>query len=162
MTSSGSAAWDSVAQANFHAMVGIDLDGVVESAPIIQPGQSAFSSFGGNGQISGNFTEKTAKDLALVLQYGSLPVTLQRLTSETVSPSLGRSSLRAGLIAGIGGLLLVLLYMIAYYRIRGGVVLSGLLLDRGTLVGDRLLLRTHEWAHPRPGRGYRHHRVDRD
>ncbi len=48
----GSTLWDSVADANFHQYLGIELDGVVYSAPIIQPQQAAFSSFAGNGQIS--------------------------------------------------------------------------------------------------------------
>ncbi len=135
LTSAGSAAWDNVAQKNFHAEVAIDLDGIIESAPIIQPGQASFSSFGGSGEISGNFTETTAKNLALVLQYGSLPVSLKILTSETVSASLGHSSLTAGLLAGIGGLLLVLLYMVAYYRILGVVVLAGLVLTAALLWG---------------------------
>ena len=89
--------WDQVAQANFHQYVAIDLDGVVESAPLIQPGQATFTSFNGKGEISGNFTQQTAKNLALELNYGSLPVPLKILTQETVSPSLGKSSLKAGL-----------------------------------------------------------------
>jgi len=119
--------WDQVASANFHQYVAIDLDGVVESAPLIQPGLASFSSFNGKGEISGNFTQQTAKNLALELNYGSLPVPLKLRTQETVSPSLGKSSLRAGLLAGIGGLLLVLIYTILYYRVLGIVVVAGLL-----------------------------------
>jgi preprotein translocase subunit SecD len=119
--------WDTVAQANFHQYVAVDLDGFVESAPLIQPNQAAFSSFQGKGEISGNFTQTTAKNLALELNYGSLPVRLNILTQETVSPTLGKSSLKAGLAAGIGGLILVLLYTILYYRVLGIVVVTGLL-----------------------------------
>ncbi len=119
--------WDKVAQENFHQYVAIDLDGFVESAPLIQPNQTSFSSFQGKGQISGNFTQATAKTLALQLNYGSLPVKLSVLTQETVSPTLGKSSLKAGLLAGIGGLLLVLIYTILYYRVLGIVVVAGLL-----------------------------------
>jgi preprotein translocase subunit SecD len=119
--------WDSVAQENFHQYVAIDLDGYVESAPLIQPSQSAFSSFDGKGEISGSFTENTAKNLALQLNYGALPVPLKVLTQETVSPTLGKSSLKAGLLAGIGGLILVLIYTILYYRVLGVVVVTGLL-----------------------------------
>ncbi len=133
LTSSGSSAWDTVAQENFHQYVAIDLDAVVESAPLIQPTQASFTSFGGSGEISGNFSETTAKRLALELNYGSLPVRLNILAQQTVSPSLGKSSLKAGLAAGIGGLILVLLYMIAYYRALGVVVVSGLLLTAGLL-----------------------------
>jgi preprotein translocase subunit SecD len=119
--------WDTVAQENFHQYVAIDLDGFVESAPLIQPNNTTFGSFGGKGQISGNFTQATAKTLALQLNYGSLPVKLSVLTQETVSPTLGKSSLKAGLLAGIGGLALVLVYTILYYRVLGVVVVSGLL-----------------------------------
>ncbi|HVA04851.1 MAG TPA: protein translocase subunit SecD [Acidimicrobiales bacterium] len=119
--------WDNVASANFHQYVAIDLDGFVESAPLIQPNDSTFSSFGGKGQISGSFTQASAKTLALQLNYGSLPVKLTVLTQQTVSPTLGKSSLKAGLLAGIGGLLLVLVYTILYYRVLGVVVVTGLL-----------------------------------
>jgi preprotein translocase subunit SecD len=119
--------WDTVAQANFHQYVAIDLDGFVESAPLIQPNSPSFTSFQGKGQISGNFTQATAKTLALQLNYGSLPVKLSVLTQQTVSPTLGKSSLKAGLLAGIGGLLLVLVYTILYYRVLGVVVVTGLL-----------------------------------
>ena len=121
------APWDNVAQKNFHQYVAIDLDGFVESAPLIQPNQAAFSSFQGKGEISGSFTQTSAKNLALQLNYGALPVPLKVLTQETVSPTLGKSSLKAGLLAGIGGLILVLIYTILYYRVLGIVVVAGLL-----------------------------------
>ncbi|MEO7429580.1 MAG: SecD/SecF family protein translocase subunit, partial [Acidimicrobiales bacterium] len=67
-----------------------------------------------------------AKDLALVLRYGSLPVNLEPQTVQTVSPTLGADSLRAGLLAGLLGLVLVCLYMLVYYRALGLVVVMGL------------------------------------
>ena len=126
LTSTGSPLWDKVAQANFHQLVAIELDGVVQSAPVIQPTQSSFSSFGGTGQISGSFTESSAKNLALAMQFGALPVRLDALTTVTVSPTLGHSSLVAGLVAGLVGLALVLLYTIVYYRALGLVIVLGL------------------------------------
>ncbi len=126
LTSKGSPAWDALAKANFHQIVAIELDGQVYSAPIIQPSQSTFSSFGGKGEISGHLTQAEAKQLALAMQFGSLPVRLIRETSQTVSPTLGHSALLAGLGAGLAGLLLVLLYTIVYYRLLGIVVFSGL------------------------------------
>ena len=128
LSSAGSAAWDAVAKANFHQIIAIDLDGVVVSAPLIQPGQSTFSSFQGQGQISGNLTQAEAENLARALQFGALPVRLVPLTTQTVSPSLGHSSLVAGLGAGLAGLALVLLYVIFYYRALGLVVVAGLVL----------------------------------
>ncbi len=126
LTGAGSPAWDKVAQANFHAMLAIELDGVVQSAPLIQPNQATFSSFNGQGQISGSFTESSAKNLALAMQFGALPVRLVALTTQTVSPTLGHSALVAGLGAGLVGLALVLLYTIIYYRLLGLVIVLGL------------------------------------
>ncbi len=126
LTSTGSPAWDALAQQNFHQIIAIELDGVVQSAPIIQPGQATFSSFAGTGQISGNLTQHQAQNLALAMQFGSLPVRLVPQTTQTVSPTLGASSLKAGLLAGIIGLLLVLGYVVFYYRALGLVVVSGL------------------------------------
>jgi preprotein translocase subunit SecD len=102
----------------------IVLDSVVKSAPTIQ--QSSFDA--SDIEITGTFTESEAKDLALVLRYGSLPVTLEPQTVQTVSPTLGEDSLRAGLAAGLLGLALVCLYMILYYRALGIVVVLGLAL----------------------------------
>jgi preprotein translocase subunit SecD len=130
----GSALWDKVADENFHLLLGIELDGIVQSAPLIQPGQTAFTSFDGQGTISGgNMTEANAKLLAQAMQFGSLPVVLKELTSQTVSPTLGKSALTAGLGAGIVGLALVLLYVLLYYRALGAVVISGLALTAATL-----------------------------
>jgi preprotein translocase subunit SecD len=126
LTKTGSPAWDRVAQQNFHALVAIELDGVVQSAPIIQPNQASFTSFAGQGEISGSFTQNSAKNLAIAMNYGALPVRLTPLTTTTVSPTLGHSALIAGLGAGIAGLVLVLLYTIAYYRALGFVIVTGL------------------------------------
>ncbi len=126
--SAGSALWDKVAQANFHELLGIELDGQVYSAPIIQPGQAAFSSFQGRGEISGNLTQADAQNLAQAMNFGALPITLKAATSETVSATLGHSALVAGLGAGVAGLILVLLYVLLYYRGLGLVVISGLVL----------------------------------
>ena len=100
----------------------IVLDSVVQSAPTIQT-----SSFDKDEiVISGSFTESEAKDLATALRYGSLPVQLEPQTVQTVSPTLGEDSLRAGLAAGLLGLALVCAYMIFYYRALGIVVVLGL------------------------------------
>ncbi len=131
--SANSALWDKVAQENFHQLLGIELDGNVYSAPIIQPSQASFTSFDGQGEISGNLTQANADQLAQAMQFGSLPVTLKQLTTQTVSPTLGKSALDAGLAAGIAGLILVLLYVLVYYRGLGLVVISGLVLTAALL-----------------------------
>lgn len=122
----GSAKFDALASKYYQSQVAIVLDGVVESAPTINARQ-----FNGTAIISGNssnggFSHKQASDLALVLRYGSLPVQLTQSTVQKVSATLGRDSLRAGLLAGVIGLGLVLLYMILYYRALGLVVVAGL------------------------------------
>ena len=127
--SDGSTKFNALAAASFpksppQNAVAIVLDGVVQSAPAFRT-----SSFTGNVQISGNFTQTEAEDLATVLKFGSLPVQLKPLTTTSVSPTLGRDQLDAGLLAGIIGLALVALYMLAFYRVLGAVVIVGLLLS---------------------------------
>ena len=94
----------------------IVLDGVIQSAPVIREPE-----FQGSAVISGSFTQGEAKDLALVLRYGALPVQLEVLTEQSVSATLGRDALDAGVASGIVGLALVSLFMIAYYRMLGVV-----------------------------------------
>ena len=117
----GSKEFDDLAAKNVNRQVAIVLDGVVQSAPTIQT-----ANFGGSGEITGSFTEREAKDLALVLRFGALPVELRPETVQTVSATLGKDSLRAGVGAGLAGLALVLAYMILYYRALGLVVVLGL------------------------------------
>ena len=100
----------------------IVLDSVVKSAPQIQ----ASSYEKDDIVISGDFSESEAKDLATALRYGKLPVVLEPQTVQTVSPTLGEDSLKAGLAAGLLGLVLVCAYMIFYYRALGIVVVLGL------------------------------------
>lgn len=116
----------------------IVLDGYVESAPAVQPGEEFFSPFARDQiQISGGFTEREARDLNLVLRYGSLPVEFDDPAESglvrTVSATLGRDSLRAGIIAGIVGLALVAAYMLMYYRLLGALALLSLGLS-GTML----------------------------
>lgn len=120
----GSKQFDELAAKYFGQQVALVLDGVVQSAPSINA-----KEFGGTAVISGSFSQSEAKDLALVLRYGALPVVLEELTVQTVSPSLGRDQLRAGLITGFFGLGLVALYMLAYYRLLGLVVWAGIALS---------------------------------
>jgi preprotein translocase subunit SecD len=133
LTSAGASEWDTLASQQFHAIIGIDLDGQVISAPITQPTQSSFTSFDGQVQISGGFSETQAKLLATQLTYGALPVKLVAANVQSVSPTLGKSSLQAGLVSGLAGLLLVMLYMIFYYRLLGVVVLAGLMVTGAAL-----------------------------
>ena len=101
--------------------IAITLDGVVRSAPTVND-----PNFAGTVSITGDFTEREAKDLSLVLKFGALPIELTPQSTQTVSATLGEDSLRAGIIAGLLGLGLVLLYMILFYRALGLVVVMGL------------------------------------
>jgi preprotein translocase subunit SecD len=121
LTAKGSPEFNAIARTYYQRSVAVVLDGVVQAAPVIRS-----TNFNGQGQISGNYTHSQAHDLAVVLRYGALPVQLIQQTVRTISPTLGAASLRAGLIAGIGGLLLVLIYTIGYYRLLGLVVVGGL------------------------------------
>jgi len=124
-TGKGGSLFDSVVAKQYYSkQVAIVLDNKIESAPTINAQQ-----FNGQATITGGasgFTHKAASNLALVLRYGALPVQLTRGDVQTVSASLGKDSLHAGLVAGFIGLALVLLYMVLYYRALGIVVLLGL------------------------------------
>ncbi|MFN8035957.1 MAG: protein translocase subunit SecD [Acidimicrobiia bacterium] len=127
LKSAGAAAFDKLAAASYSKpypqnAVAIVLDSVVQSAPRFNQA----GGFNGRVQISGNFDQSSAGDLAAVLKYGALPVSLKQLTSESVSPTLGKDQLHAGIVAGLIGLALVALYMLVYYRILGLVVFVGI------------------------------------
>jgi len=100
----------------------IVLDGQVVSAPVVQ---SAIT--GGQAQITGQFTQQQASDLARVLNYGSLPLTFDASSVSTVSPTLGGEQLRAGILAGIIGLILTMLYAMFYYRGLSVIVIGSLI-----------------------------------
>ncbi|TMC68639.1 MAG: protein translocase subunit SecD, partial [Chloroflexi bacterium] len=102
--------------------VQISLDGKQISAPVIQ---DIFTS--GSGQISGNFTVASAKELSSLINSGALPVSLTVIQSSRVEPTLGRQSVDRSLIAGAMGLLLVAFFMIAYYRVPGVLAVMALL-----------------------------------
>jgi preprotein translocase subunit SecD len=109
--------------------IAIALDGEVISAPVVQ--QAVFT--GGNVQISGNFTEEEARDLAKILEFGAVPVKFAVATVQTVSPTLGKDSLRAAIVSGLVGVLLVMLFFFFYYRLLTIVVVSGLVISGSLL-----------------------------
>jgi preprotein translocase subunit SecD len=110
-----------VATPYVNKQIAIELDGIVQSAPNINAGIT-----GKDVTISGRFTSKQAHQLALVLRYGSLPVQLVAQTAQSVSPTLGKDQLHAGIVSGLIGLALVALYMIFIYRLLGLVVWTGI------------------------------------
>jgi preprotein translocase subunit SecD len=127
--SAGEDIWNALATRCFNrdetcptGQIAIALDGVVISAPVVQ--QAVFT--GGTVQITGNFTEQEARDLAKILEFGAVPVKFGVATVQTVSPTLGKDSLRAALIAGLLGVLLVILFFFFYYRLLTLIVVGGL------------------------------------
>jgi len=92
---------------NYMAVV---LNDEVKSAAFIK------SQIFDSGEISGRFTKETADDLALTLKSGALPAAIEYLEERTVGPSLGADSIRAGVTASVGGLVLVVIFMLFYYR----------------------------------------------
>ena len=106
----------------------IVLDGVVVSAPRFNE-----PILGGQAQIEGDFNAEEARDLANVLKYGALPVTLDVVDITLVSATVGGDQLRAGIIAGLIGLTLVSIYLLLYYRVLGLVAVASLAVAGGLL-----------------------------
>ncbi len=117
--------WPTYTAENRGTQTAMTLDSRVVSAPAIQ------STITGSTEISGGqngFTEEEAGDLANVLKYGSLPLSFEASDAETVSSTLGLSALQAGLLAGLVGLIAVLIYALAYYRMLGVLTFVALVL----------------------------------
>ena len=111
------------------ARIAIALDGIVISAPTVQ--EAVFT--GGNVQISGDFSQDEARDLAKILEFGAVPVKFKVATVQTVSPTLGKDSLRAAIISGLIGVLLVMAFFFVYYRMLTIVVIGGLMVSSALL-----------------------------
>jgi preprotein translocase subunit SecD len=109
---------------NVNKRLAIVLDDTVASAPVIQE-----KIAGGQARITGNFTLEEAKDLAIVLRAGALPAPVNILEERTVGPSLGADSIRKGLISMLIGGILVILFMIVYYKGAGVVADMALILN---------------------------------
>jgi preprotein translocase subunit SecD len=119
----------------------IVLDEIVESAPTMNPGVACGTGIaGGQAVIEVGGQETEARDLALVLRTGALPITLEPSTAFNVSPTLGTQSLRAGIIAGLIGLSLVAVWLAFFYRWLGVVAFAGLVVFGVALLGLITLL----------------------
>lgn len=115
--------------ANIGRQLAIILDNRVFSAPRIE------SRITDEGRITGSFTTQEANDLSLVLRSGALPASLTYLEERTVGPSLGRDSIRAGVTAALGGLALVILFMLVYYKLTGLNALVSVVVNLIILLG---------------------------
>jgi protein-export membrane protein SecD len=109
---------------NVGRRLAIVLDGRIQSAPNIQEKIPR-----GQGSITGSFTEEEAQNLAIVLRSGALPAPVNVIEERTVGPSLGQDSIDKGVRAGAIGALLVVLFMLIYYRLSGVVAVVALILN---------------------------------
>jgi preprotein translocase subunit SecD len=115
--------------ANIGRQLAIVLDNRIYTAPSIN------NRIDNDGIIQGSFTQQEAADLALVLRSGALPASLTPLEERTVGPSLGRESIRSGVTAATGGLIFVVLFMLAYYRLAGINALVSIVINLIVLLG---------------------------
>jgi preprotein translocase subunit SecD len=129
LNSEGATKFGNFTQANINRQLAIVLDNRVYSAPNIN------SRIDNEGIIQGSFTNQEAGDLALVLRSGALPATLTYLEERTVGPTLGAESVRAGVTAAVGGLLLVMLFLLVYYRLAGFNALTSIAVNLLILLG---------------------------
>jgi SecD/SecF fusion protein len=114
LTGRGGKIFATVTEKNVNKRLAIVLDEVVRSAPVIRE-----KIMGGSAQISGSFTHEEATDLAIVLRVGALPAPVEIIQNLTVGASLGQDSINRGLTSGLFGAMLVLLFMVIYYRLSG-------------------------------------------
>ncbi len=133
MNAEGANTWARLTKDNLKRQVAIVLDGMVYSYPTVQS-----EITGGNSQITGNFTMEDCQDLANVLKSGKLPAPATIIQEQVVGPSLGAESIRSGMISFIIAFILVLIYMVLFYRGAGVAadiaLLCNVLFLFGTLV----------------------------
>jgi preprotein translocase subunit SecD len=113
LTTDGAAKFAKVTGENVGRQLAIILDNRVQSAPRIE------DRITGEGRIFGNFTTQEVADLSLVLRSGALPASMSYLEQHVIGPTLGQDSIRSGVIASLAGLLLVIAFMLVYYKLSG-------------------------------------------
>jgi SecD/SecF fusion protein len=127
--SEGAKQFGNITAAHVHHRFAIVLDGVIQSAPVIQD-----AIYGGDAQITGRFTEEEARGLASVLENPlQTPVSIEE--ERSVSPTLGQDSIRASILAGLVGLAITLVCVAIYYKIPGLVADLALIINLILLVG---------------------------
>jgi len=124
LTGRGGRVFGQITEKSVGKRMAIILDDVVRSAPVIRE-----KILGGKAQISGSFTYEEATDLAIVLRVGALPAPVSIIQNLTVGASLGQDSINKGLMSGLFGTLLVLVFMVVYYRLSGVIANFALALN---------------------------------
>jgi protein-export membrane protein SecD len=132
----GSRIFDRITGENVNKRIAIILDNTVYSAPVVRERIS-----GGKASITGGFTSDEAKDLAIVLRAGALPAPVTVIQNITIGPTLGQDSIRKGVQAAVLGGLLVIIFMVFYYRASGIVADIALFLNLVYLLGAFTALR---------------------
>ncbi len=128
--SEGGRIFDQVTAANVGKRLAIVLDNVVYSAPSVRERIS-----GGKASITGGFTQDEAKDLAIVLKAGALPAPVKVVQNVTVGPTLGQDSIRRGMQAALLGAIIIILFMVYYYKLSGVIADIALFLNLIYLLG---------------------------
>jgi preprotein translocase subunit SecD len=136
LDSQGARLFSDFTGANIGQQLAIVLDNTVYSAPVIR---SQISD--GRGQIEGNFTAESARDLAIVLRAGALPAPVRVIANLTIGPSLGQDSIRQGIRAAMLAAVLVVLLMGFYYKLSGVIADGALMLNSILLVGLLVAIR---------------------
>ncbi len=129
LNSDGGRRFGTVTGENIGRSLAIVLDGRVQSAPRIDGRITT------EGRITGSFTQQEVQDLSLVLRSGALPASLTYLEERTIGPSLGADSIRSGVTASVVGLLLVIGFMLVYYKLSGVNAVVALTLNLLILIG---------------------------
>ncbi len=124
MTGRGGKIFAGITEKNVGRRMAIVLDDVVRSAPVIRE-----RILGGSAQISGSFTHEEAADLAIVLRVGALPAPVDIVQNMTVGATLGQDSINKGLSSGAFGAIIVLAFMLIYYRLSGLIANTALMLN---------------------------------
>ncbi len=125
----GAAAFARVTGENVGRSLAIVLDDTVQSAPTIN------SRIAADGQIAGGFTQEEAQNLALILRSGALPATLTYLQQQTIGPTLGADSIRAGVLAALAGRLMIGTFLLVYYKLSGLNAVVALVMNLIILLG---------------------------
>jgi preprotein translocase subunit SecD len=125
----GARKFGAVTEQNIGRQLAIILDGRVRTAPVIQ------SRITDEGRISGAFTQQEVQDQSMMLRSGALPASLTYLEERTVGPSLGADSIRSGVLASIGGLAMVVFFMLFYYKLTGLNAVISIVINLVILLG---------------------------
>src|SRR5204863_8497217 len=129
LNNEGGRKFGNVTGENVGRQLAIILDGRVQSAPRID------SRISTDGRITATFTNEEVQNLSLILRSGALPAKLDYLEERTIGPSLGADSIRSGVVASLVGLMLIVVFMLIYYKFSGVNAVVALVFNLIILIG---------------------------